>query len=278
MIKYILNDKIVDQDQAFVHVSDLSLLRAYGVFDFFRLAGFKPLFFEDHLNRFFNSANILRLKCPIGRKKMKSLISEMISVNQIQNSGIRIVLTGGESSTGYSIGSPTFFVINEPIHPLPESHFREGIKLISHEYLRDIPEVKSINYLVGIYKMPDIKSNGALDLLYHWNGKISELTRSNFFIVDQDDKIITPGNGMLKGVNRKHVLYMAKEKFAVEERDIYMEDLANAKEAFITGTTKKIMPVYQIDDLIIGNGKPGPVTVELQQMFENYVVEYLKAN
>lgn len=277
MLKYIHNDKIVDQDKAFVHVSDLTLLRAYGVFDFFRLVGLKPLFIEDHLNRFFNSADILRLKCPIGRKKMKSLILEMISANQIQNSGIRIVLTGGESSTGYSIGSPTFFVINEPINPLPESQFGDGIKLISYEYLRDIPEVKSINYLIGIYKLPEIKANGALDLLYHWNGKVSELTRSNFFIVDQDNKIVTPGNGMLKGVNRKHVLHMAKEKFAMEERDLFMEELANVKEAFITGTTKKVMPVYQIDDLIIGNGKPGPVTVELQQMFEKYVVEYMKA-
>ena len=64
MVKYILNDKIVDQDKAFVHVSDLALLRAYGVFDFFRLVGLRPLFFNDHIDRFFNSADILKLKSP----------------------------------------------------------------------------------------------------------------------------------------------------------------------------------------------------------------------
>ncbi len=278
MIKYILNDQIVDQDKAKVHVSDLALLRAYGIFDFFRLVDLQPLFIEDHLNRFFNSADILRLICPVGRKRMRALILELISINRIRNSGIRIVLTGGESPNGYSIGNPTLIIINEPINPLPESHFSAGVKLISHEYQRDIPEAKTINYVMGIYKMPQIKESGSLDLLYHWNGKISELTRSNFFIVDKDDKIVTPGNGVLKGVNRKHVLNISRKKFEVEERDLFMEELAFAKEAFITGTTKKVMPVYQIDELVIGNGKPGPVTQELQKMFEKYVDRYFETN
>lgn len=278
MLKYILNDQIIDQDKAFVHVSDLALLRAYGVFDFFRLAGLKPVFFEDHIERFFNSADVLRLKCPVGRKKLKSMILEIISSNQIENSGIRIVLSGGESPNGYAIGSPTLFVINEPINPLPESHFQDGIKLMSHEYMRDLPEVKTINYLIGIYKMPELQKMGALDLIFHWNGKLSELTRSNFFIVNQDDTIVTPGTGVLKGINRKHTLEIAKQKFKVEERDLFMEELATAKEAFITGTTKKIMPVCQIDDQVIGDGLLGPITSELQQMFEKHVEDYLSAN
>ena len=144
MIKYIHNDQIIDQDKAFVHVSDLALLRAYGVFDFFRLVNLQPLFFDDHIERFFNSADILRLKCPIGRKKLKSLILEIISINKIQNSGIRILLTGGESPNGYVVGKPTLFVINEPINPLPESHFSNGIKLITATYRSTIVELPLI--------------------------------------------------------------------------------------------------------------------------------------
>ncbi len=276
MVKYILNDKIIDQDKAFIHVSDLALLRAYGVFDFFRLVGLKPVFFEDHIERFFKSADALRLKCPVGRKKLKSMILEIISINKIENSGIRIVLSGGESPNGYAIGSPTLFVINEAISPLPENHFKDGITLISHEYMRDIPEVKTINYLMGIYKMPEIQAKGALDLLFHWKGKISELTRSNFFLVDQNDTIVTPGNGILKGVNRKHVLKIARKKFKVEERDLFMKELASAKEAFITGTTKKIMPVCQVDDQVIGDGSPGSVTMALQLLFEKHVEALLR--
>lgn len=275
MLKYILNDQLVDQDKAFVHVGDLALLRAYGIFDFFRLVNLKPLFFEDHIDRFFSSADVLRLKCPIGRKKLKELILDMISINKIENSGVRLVLTGGESPTGYTIGKPTLFVLNEPINPLPEDHFNKGIKLISHEYLRDLPEVKTINYLMGIYKMPEIQEKGATDLLYHWKGKISELTRSNFFIVDQNDQIITPREGVLKGINRKHVLLSADEKFQSLQQDLFLEDLSHAKEAFITGTTKKVMPVSQIDDIVIGNGNPGKVTLELQKIYDTYINNYL---
>lgn len=276
MLKYILNDQIIDQDKAFIHVSDLALLRGYGVFDFFRLVGLQPLYFNDHIERFYTSADTLRLKCPIGRKRLKSMILEIISENQIHNSGIRVVLTGGESATGYSLGEPTLFVINEAINPLPKENFTKGIKLITHEYMRDLPEVKSINYLMGVFKLPELKEAGAHDLLFHWDGKISEVTRSNFFIVDQQDNIITTGNGVLKGVNRKHVLSMAKEHFDVVERDLFLPELSTAKEAFITGTTKKVMPVHQIDDMLIGDGKPGPITMKLQQLYEKYISDYLK--
>lgn len=275
MIKCILNDQIIDQDKAYIHVSDLALLRAYGIFDFFRLIELNPLFFEDHIDRFFKSADYLRLKCPVGRKKLKSLILELISINNIQNSGVRLVLTGGESPNGYTIGKPTLFVLNEPINPLPKSNFTDGVKLISREYLRDIPEVKTINYLMGIYKMPEIQASGAMDLIFHWKGKISELTRSNFFIVDQNNTVITPGDGILKGINRNHVLSCAGTKFNIEERELFMKELPLAKEAFITGTTKKVMPVIQIDDDKIGNGKPGPITLEIQKIYEAYILDYI---
>ena len=278
MTKCILNDQVLDLDKAFVHISDLALLRAYGIFDFFRLVELKPLFFDDHIERFFHSADQLRLQCPVDRKKLKSMILEIIEHNNIPHSGIRLVLTGGESPNGYFIGDPTLFVINEPINPLPENHFTKGIKLLSHEYLRDIPEVKTINYLMGIYKLPEIQEKGATDLLYHWEGKISELTRSNFFIIDQNDKIITPAKGILKGINRKHVLNVAKNHFEVEERDLFMEELKYAKEAFITGTTKKVMPVMQVDDQIIGDGIPGENTIKLQVLYSEYIDMHMKVN
>jgi branched-chain amino acid aminotransferase len=275
MMKCILNDQIIDQDKAYVRITDLALLRAYGIFDFFRLVALKPLFFDDHVDRFFASAERLRLKCPVEKNHLKSMIMELIAGNNIKHSGIRMVLTGGESPNGYSIGNPTLFVINEPINPLPENHFSEGIRLISHEYLRDMPEVKTINYLMGIYLAPEVQAKGATDVLYHWNGKISELTRSNFFIVDQHGTIATPGNGILKGINRKHVLSAAQQHFKTKERDVFMDELKTAREAFITGTTKKVMPVVQVDDLKIGDGKPGKITQELQRLYEAYLDQYI---
>ena len=69
---------------------------------------------------------------------------------------------------------------------------------------------------------------------------------------------------------------MASKYFRVVERDLFMHELTEAREAFITGTTKKVMPVFQVDDITIGDGKPGPVTTELQQYYEAYLKEYMK--
>jgi D-alanine transaminase/branched-chain amino acid aminotransferase len=278
MLKYILNDRLVEASEAFVHIGDLALLRGYGIFDFFRLQGKIPLFIDEHIDRFFNSANVLRLESPLSKQSLKKLILEMIDVNSIENSGVRLVLTGGESKNGYDIGTPTLFAINEPITPLPETHFSKGVKLLSCEYLRDIPYVKTINYAMGIYKLPEIRNAGAMDVLYHWKGYISELTRSNFFIVNTEGKIITPGDGILMGITRKHVIELAKKKYDIEERPIHLDEVYAASEAFITGTTKKVMPVYQIDQQLIGKGTPGPITKGLQKVFEIYVERYLKAN
>ena len=276
-MKYLINDQIVDYDAASVHVRDLSLLRGYGIFDFFRLVGLQPLFMKDHLERFFGSADQLRLKCPVGRKALRKFIYEIINLNGIQNSGIRLLLTGGESDSGYSIGEPTLVVMNEPINPLPETQFTDGIKLITHEYLRDLPEIKTTQYLMGIYKQPVLKKAGAADLLYHWNGSVSELTRSNFFIITDQNTIVTPDKDVLPGVNRKHVLNMARDHYNIEERHLQLDEVFAAKEAFITGTTKKVMPVVQVDDQLIGQGMPGPVTKDLQVRYESYMSDYLKS-
>ncbi|MFY0653569.1 MAG: aminotransferase class IV [Cyclobacteriaceae bacterium] len=276
MNKCILNNQIIDQNKAFIHASDLTLLRGYGIFDFLRCVGSKPLFFEDHLDRFYNSASMLRLECPVEKEELAALIRKLIDVNGIDNSGIRMVLTGGESLNAYEIGKPTLLVFNEAIKPLPEEYYTKGIKLLGQNYERDIPEVKTINYLMGIWKTPELKEAGALDLLFHSNGKISESTRSNFFVVMQDDTIVTAADGILKGINRKHILQFAKGKYAVEERDLLMEELKNVKEAFITGTTKVIVPVVQIDDITIGTGKPGAITNQLKQEYEAYIDSNLK--
>ena len=276
MLQYILNDQLINQDDAFVHVSDLALLRGYGVFDFFRLEDRVPLFIDDHIDRFFNSAKKLRLASPLTKEELKEKILSMLSVNKMANSGVRMVLTGGESPNGYAIGDPTLFVINEPINPLPPSQLKDGIKLISWEYKRELPEVKSINYLMAVFLQPELIRAGATDILYYFNGKISELTRSNFYIVDKDNNIVTPDMGILRGITRKKILDIARDYKNIEERALYLDELKTAREAFITGTTKKVMPVVQIDNQIIGDGIPGSVTKQLQRLFEKHVMQYCK--
>jgi len=108
---------------------------------------------------------------------------------------------------------------------------------------------------------------GATDALFvNEREHVLEATRSNFFIF-RGDTLITPNRGILVGITRNVVLELAQGKFAIEERPILLEELALADEAFITSSSKEITPVIQIDNQIIGNGKPGRRTHQLEQLF-----------
>src|SRR5690606_31992860 len=106
---------------------------------------------------------------------------------------------------------------------------------------------------------------GAADVLYHMRGEVSEFPRCNFFLVKQDGTVATPSKNILHGVTRKHVLELAAKKFTVKEETITMDDVHQAREAFLTSTTKRIIPIVQVDDTLIGEGKPGTTTLTLLQ-------------
>ncbi len=275
MVKYILNDQLIDQDKAFIHVHDLAILRGYGVFDFFRLDGSVPMFIDDHLERFFQSAARLRLIPPLSINQLKDKIIEMLCANKMANSGVRLVLTGGESPNGYDIGKPTLIVLNEPIKRDPGEFRKEGIRLTSLEYLRNIPEAKTINYIMGIYNLPELEKKDALDTIYFHEGNVLELTRANFFIINEQDQIVTAKDNILKGINRNKLLEACQDDFDIQEREMKVKELAAAKEAFITGTNRRVIPVVSIDDQIIGTGKPGPLVKRVQELFDKFVRVYI---
>jgi branched-subunit amino acid aminotransferase/4-amino-4-deoxychorismate lyase len=102
-----------------------------------------------------------------------------------------------------------------------------------------------------------------------------ETTRSNFFLVTHDDVIVTANENILHGVTRKHVLQVAREHWQVEERKVTWEDLKNAKEAFITSTTKGALPIVKIDDLVMNTGHVGAVCKELMTHFSAHRETYI---
>ncbi|MGO8055712.1 aminotransferase class IV, partial [Rhizobium leguminosarum] len=96
---------------------------------------------------------------------------------------------------------------------------------------------------------------------YHRNSIITECPRSNLFIVTKENKLVTPAHNILKGITRKNVLQLASSIMEVEERDIKLTELLDAAEVFLTSTTKKVLPVLNVDGNAIGNARPGPVTM-----------------
>ena len=258
-----LNGEIIPAEKAQLHVSDLGLLRGYGIFDFFRAIDGKPVFIEDHLDRFENSAKLMGLPIPESRDKLREIIHEIIRLNPHKLLGVKMIMTGGYSEDGYTPSHKSnLIVMGKPFEFKPAD---VGMKLMSMEYRREIPEIKTLNYIVPIRAIQQMKQAGADDVLYHRDGKISESSRSNIFIV-KDEKIVTPLDGALFGVTRKHILNFAKKYFIVEERDVTTQEYFEADEVFTTGSTKRIIAITQTDNHIFGSGGLGKITKKLQAL------------
>lgn len=266
----LINDLLVPADQASIHISDLALQRGYGIFDFFKVINGNPVFLDNHLDRFYRSAARMRLQPVIPEDILREKIAELIAANSLKQSGVRITLTGGYSPDGYTIGQPNLVVTEQPIN-LPTSIQEQGINLITFPYQRQLPDVKSIDYLMAVWLQDKIMEAQASDVLYYYNDFITECPRANIFIVTSSNVLITPANNILKGVTRHRVLEIAAGEMKVEERDIHKEEIYDAKEVFITSTTKHLMPVKLIDGKIIGNGTAGETTRSLSKIYNQTV-------
>lgn len=255
-----VNSEFVPLETASLHVSDLAIQRGYGVFDFFRLQEHVPLYLNDYLDRFYRSAEILGLQCSLSRAELQSVIYELIEKNNLSEAGVKLILTGGYSPDAYIPVKGNLVITQHPLVLPTVEQVERGIKVITHEYRRDLPEVKSINYIMGVWLQKKVQNQSASDVLYYRDGKISEFPRSNFFLVTKEGTLVTADKHILHGITRMKVLQLAKSICKVEERDISLADLRNAQEAFLTSTTKRILPVVQVDDFTIADGKPGSIT------------------
>lgn len=236
-------------ENAGVPVGDLLVQRGYGIFDYLRVSNNKPLFIEAHLDRLFNSAEIMRLSIALSKEELKKIVAELIQKNNIPFSGIRLIIAGGDAPDGYTITKPHLIIIQQPLEAPPSQMATKGIQLVSHFYQRQLAEVKTTDYLMAIHLQAWMKSQGGNDILYYNNESVSECPRSNIFMVSQDNTIVTPARNMLKGITRKNIIAVAEaHHLKLEQRDISLAEMKKAKEVFITSSTKRIIPVSRLDE------------------------------
>ena len=265
-----INDRFMKLEDAHLHISDLSIQRGYAAFDFLRTLDFKPLFIDDYLDRFFRSIELLQLNTEFNKQQVKKIIHQLIEKNNLPVSGIRMMMTGGYSPGGYEPATPNLVITQQILQVPPTGDLKPGIKVITYEYQRDLPEIKSINYLVGVWLQQKVKEKNASDVLYYKNNLVTEFPRSNIFIVSKQGELITNEKNILEGITRKKVMELAADKFPVIIKDITLDEIKNAAEVFMTSTTKRILPIIQVDETLINQGKVGQMTKTLHTSFLSF--------
>lgn len=269
---YYVNGKFVPPSQASLALNDLGVVRGYGIFDAWRTYGKVPFRQKDHLERLFSSARQIDLHMPWSFEELDSIAHETLARNgNPENVTLRMIVTGGESSNFIMPeDKSSLAVIVATVKPYPAQMFETGARLIVADMDRFMPTVKSLNYMTAVMSQKKIKTAGAVEALYrNADGYISECAVSNFLIF-KGDQLITPESGVLPGITRNVVMELAEDRFEVVMRPIHFNEIASADEAFITSTTKEVMPIVQVADITIGNGKVGPRTQEMMGMFRAY--------
>lgn len=272
-----VNGKIVPVRDMRVSARDLGFLRGYAVFDYMFTMKGKPFLFEEHWNRLEMSAKMFDLRMPTPREEAYEIIQELWKMSDISDDRavVRTMLTGGVSADGLTpeIGKETFCVMLEKFHGLDPALYETGAKLITLEHKRAIAHVKSSNYVFPILHGADRKKAKAVEMLYVSDGKVLEASVSNFFLVKKR-VLITPKEEVLRGITRNHVVYLAKQNdILCEERDILVEELSDCDEAFITSSSKDILPITTVNDQVIADGNVGSVTKKLMEVFRESILK-----
>jgi branched-chain amino acid aminotransferase len=263
-----LDGEWVHPDQARLSINDIAVLRGYSAFEALRTYDRRPFQLDEHLIRLYRSAALIDLDIARSQDEVAAVVREIIERNPYRHAAVRMLVTGGESEDGVmAAGRPRLVVL---ISPLPErdlQRFARGSYLITSRLQREVPEAKTSNYTSAIRALKEAQRRGADDALFvNEQGHVQEATRSNFFLF-HGDTLVTPRSEILIGITRNVVLELAQGRFALEERPILLSELARADEAFITSSSREIIPVVRIDEQIISNGQAGARTTELEQRF-----------
>lgn len=268
------NGKFMREARAAISPRDIGVLRGYAVFDFLVTQNGKPFLVDDHFARLQNSAKELHLAVPVSKSAYVAIVKKLITGHSFKNAVIRTVLTGGVSGNGFALdGAPTFYVLIERRKKLPPKFYRDGANLITVDYQRFLPHIKTTHYIEAVRNGALCRRKNAVEILYVKEGVVLESASSNFFIV-KGKKIITPKDRVLPGITKKLVVKLARKKFVVEERPIRHAEIHTADEAFLTASNKDVLPIVKIDGRAIGDGTVGAVTKDVVRLFADFVKKY----
>jgi branched-chain amino acid aminotransferase len=277
-MKIYLNGKLVEKKEANISVFDHGLLYGDGVFEGIRSYSCLVFKLKEHIDRLYNSAQAIVLNIPMDNSEMIKAVITTLKANNLRDAYIRVVVTRGEGDLGLDprkCKNPTVFIITDKIVLYPKELYEKGLSIVTVPTPRNLPEalnpqIKSLNYLNNILaKIEAINFNAEEALMLNQNGFVAECTGDNVFMI-KDKTVVTPPTsiGALAGLTRQAVLDLSpKLKLNTEEKVITRYDLFNADEVFLTGTAAEIIPVVSIDRRVIGQGKPGSITLGLIKEF-----------
>lgn len=273
------NGTVCPLEEAKVPATDHAHLYGDGIFEGIRFYQRRVFRLDEHLDRLFHGIRFLSYEMPMTQAELRQIVLEVCAQADLPDGYIRLNVTRG---TGLGLDPKNIdrranvMVMVNTISLYPESAYEHGLDVVTCS-IRVIPpdclepRLKCIGrYAANILAKLEANARGAGEgLMLNQQGQIAECTGDNLFLI-QDRVIRTPhpSAGILQGITRDTVMHLARTAgYAVEECVLTPFDLSTADEAFLTGTAAEVIPMVTVDGRLIGNGKPGPVTRHLVDLF-----------
>lgn len=276
-----VNGRIVAEQDAMISVFDHGFLYGEGVYEVIRTYGGELFLMDRHFRRLRASASMITLDVGMSDGALERIVRETVAAYRAGGAAAdqellaRILLTRGIGEMSYDPSKsphPSLVVIVKDLVPLQTSAYDRGVAVSLVSVVRNHPasvdpRIKSNNLLNNVLAMQEALRRGPFfeAIMRNVRGELAECSQSNLFLV-KDGIVRTPAldAGLLAGITREFVEEVAVEAgIPVVDGALHDEDLFGADEAFLTSTSKEIVPIVRVDDRVIGSGAPGPVTARL---------------
>ncbi|MCP5408752.1 MAG: D-amino-acid transaminase [Chromatiaceae bacterium] len=275
-----VNGEYLPEEEARISVFDRGFLFADGVYEVSSVLRGRLIDNPGHMARLHRSLTALDMAAPATDTELEAIQMSLIGRNQVDEGLVYLQVTRGAADRDfvYPEGVKPSLVMFTQSKPLLQSAQAErGISVVTTEDIRwRRRDIKSVGLLAASMAKMIARRAGADDAWMVESGKVTEGSSSNAYILTREGTLVTRslGHEILAGITREAVLRLARtSSLQIEERPFSLAEAEEAAEAFITSATTFVMPVVSIDGKPVGDGRPGPVTRQLRELYITAALE-----
>lgn len=268
------NGQLIAPADASISIFNPVIFGAFGVYESIQLFQGVIFLLDDHLHRLAESAAAIDLDLPADLPTIARWTQQVIAANQCQEAIVRLFALGATAHNG-----PEAFIWPESPRAFAPDMFERGVGATTYHGERALPQAKSLNTLVNhMAKARAMKAGEHEGLLVNRNGCVTEGSSSNLFVVQDGALVTAPEQDVLAGVTQQEVLKLAAQlHIPLVRRPLPLDERSQWDEAFLTSTSRHVLPLVRLDGQPIGDGRPGPVTLRLRQAFERHFAAIIAA-
>jgi D-alanine transaminase len=278
-----LNGKVLPIDEAKIPVLDRGFIFGDGVYEVVPVYSRVAFRLEEHLARLERSLGEIAIRNPYSRAQWRDIIYRIVDAQSFDDQGVYFQVTRGVAKRDHAFPKnvePTVFVMANPLVPPPSEQVEKGGRAITAQDNRWLRcDIKSISLLGNCLLRQLSAEAGATETILFRDGKLTEASSSNVFIV-KGGTVVTPpkGNLILPGITYDVVVELAQANgVALQLREVAEAEVRSADEVWVTSSSKEVFPIVELDGRKVGDGKPGPAFRRMYRLYQDFKQKVMRA-